>query len=77
MGLYNFVVIPKIVIIFLTFLFVLLDKGKKNIEVDKRTVIIGAISATALFLSVSFFTLMIDNVIIYSMLYSSQVYIYK
>jgi len=52
-GMFNNPLIPKAIVLLLTFVFVLLDRGKRDSEKSNRTIIIDAILATCLFVLTS------------------------
>lgn len=77
-GFFSHPIKPKIVILVMTVLFVMFDKGKKNVESDKKSIIYGAISATVLFVCVSFVPFITKNIFIYGPLFiGSYLYLIK
>jgi len=67
-GLLNSPLNPKIGVIILTLLFVMLDNGKKNIEIKKNEAIIFAVSSTVFFLSTALLPYLFKNLFFYALL---------
>lgn len=77
-GLLNETVYVKLIVLVLTFMFVMLDRGKKNIELEKKTVIALIIIASIAFLSTAILPYYIDSIFIYTIiLIVSYLYLIK
>ena len=63
--------IPKGCVLFLTFVFVLLDRGKRDTNKDNRTIIMDAVIATCLFM----LTAVIPNLVPIPLIYIGAVFI--
>lgn len=70
-GLYGNPMIPKGCVLFLTFVFVLLDRGNRDTNKDNRTIIMDAVIATCLFMS----TAVIPNLVPIPLIYIAAVFI--
>jgi hypothetical protein len=68
MGFLNSPFYPKLGVILMSVFFVMLDNGKKNVEIEKKEAVIFGISTTILFLSTSLIVFIFKNVFLYSIL---------
>lgn len=68
-GLFNKSYSPALMVILLTAMFTLTDRGKKNIELSKKTVIYLILASTFIFIIVSLAIDYIDNLYFFSLLY--------
>jgi len=77
-GLYNHPIYSNILILVLTAMFILLDKGKKDLDLNPNTVLTLILTSTVLFLLTSILPEYIDSLPIFSLIYiSSYLYVVK
>ena len=67
-GMFNSTFYPKLFVLLLTGLFVLMDKGRKDVEMDKRDAATAVLSSTIAFISTALLPLITDNLFIYAAL---------
>lgn len=69
LGIYRNPFYSRGFIIILSFLFVVLDKGKKTIEIDKQTIALHSLISTVLFIASGALIYILNNWIIYSIVF--------